>query len=75
MKSTFIKTTQSTLNYTTRSMALHKTSCIYPAHIFENELFSTMAVQQSQHVDAVECLILLTGWSRCCFLQIVCRGI
>jgi hypothetical protein len=61
MKSTFVKTTKSTLNYTMRSITLRKTSCIYPAHIFEDELFPRMAAQQSQQVDAAGCLILLAG--------------
>ena len=61
MKDTFVQTTKSTLIYTVCCMTLHKTSCIFPAQIFENELFPTMTVQQSQYVDAVECLILLAG--------------
>ena len=61
MKSTYFETTNSDLIYTMPCTALHKISCIYPAHISEIDLFPNMAVQQRQRVDAVGCLTLLWG--------------
>jgi hypothetical protein len=52
VKSALVKKNQQ-FNYTVRSVTLRKTSCVY-VH-FRNELFPTTAVQQRQHVHAVEC--------------------
>ena len=75
MKNTFVKAKKPKLNYTMRSMILHKISCIYSAHILENELFPTMAVQQSQHVDAVGChtfsgLIRMLHFANCLWVHL-----
>jgi hypothetical protein len=58
VKSVFVRTQNQHFNYTMRSIKLRKTPCIY-IHFFLNELFSTMAVKQRQHVDAVGCRTII----------------
>jgi hypothetical protein len=47
-------------NYKLHSITPYKTSCIC-TYIFQNELFPTTAVQQRQHVDAVQCRTVVSG--------------